>query len=58
MKSDLGLREKKCDCCGKTFFLTPDIWVYKKEFAINHKRPMKYFCSWGCLRKYEKAREK
>ena len=50
MEKILG-REHKCDCCGKGFILRPG-WSYKKGTADN----VKLFCSWSCLRKWEKAR--
>lgn len=50
MEKILG-REHKCDCCGKGFILRPG-WSYKKGTADN----VKLFCSWSCLRRWEKAR--
>lgn len=40
------LFEKKCACCGKTF-----VRISFNEYAW--KRGSKYFCSYGCMRKWE-----
>lgn len=45
------LNEKKCHECGKEIFVTPE-WVYKRG---EYSR-VKYFCSWGCLCKFDKKR--
>ena len=45
---------KKCTMCGKRFeVLWPEIWAYKRGLGTNTS----YFCSWECLRKYDKGRE-
>lgn len=45
--------DRKCPICGKIFgVLDADKWAYKDG------KPMKYFCSWTCLRKYQNAHEK
>lgn len=45
---------KTCTMCGKRFeVLWPEIWAYKRGLGTNTS----YFCSWGCLRKYDKERE-
>ena len=43
--------EHKCAECGKSFCAREE-WAYvrAKESTSSHK---KWFCSWGCLRKYE-----
>ena len=49
----LGRWPRKCKECGKKFFANDD-YVYK------HKRgphDAKWFCSWSCMRKYEKEQE-
>ena len=47
---------KKCPVCGKEFdVLWPDLWRYKRNGGTANY--WKYFCSWGCLRKYDKGRE-
>ena len=39
--------DRKCPICGKIFgVLDADKWAYKDG------KPMKYFCSWTCLRKW------
>ena len=46
---------KTCRICGKRFdVLYPDIWAYRR----GNTQQWKYFCSWGCLRKYDKEGEK
>ena len=47
---------KKCGCCGKEFIChDPKTWAFKK-YRINNRGASKliYFCTWGCLRKWEK----
>ena len=45
---------KVCQVCGKEFdVLWPELWRYKRGLGTNTS----YFCSWGCLRKYDKERE-
>ena len=53
----------KCRVCGKLFFCDcADLWVYKK--AYNRKKvggrghPITWFCSWKCMREYEKTARK
>lgn len=46
---------KKCPVCGKEF-LVPDVavWAYKlHETNSAGTVLLKYFCTWGCLRKWE-----
>ena len=44
------LEMKKCRSCGKKFaVLYPHLWRYKR--ARGSKTD--YFCSWGCLRRYD-----
>ena len=41
----------RCKTCKKeTDILCPELWVYKK--FIGHG--LAWFCSWGCLRAYER----
>lgn len=46
-----------CPICGKHFFVPiMGEWVYHKTpNAVS--RTSKYFCSWTCMRKYEKLEE-
>lgn len=45
--------DRKCPICGKVFgVLDADKWAYKDG------KPMKYFCSWTCLRKWQKEHTK
>lgn len=40
----------KCRICRKSFdVLYPELWVYR--------RGSKWFCSWGCMRKYDRREE-
>ena len=42
-----------CGCCGKTFSVFyPDLWRYKRGDKV-----LSYFCSWSCLRKFDKEQE-
>ena len=44
-----------CPTCGKTFYIIDlDYWAYAiwKNMGTGGKKIE--FCSWGCLRKYEK----
>ena len=52
------LEEKQCAICGKLFY-PPDktCWAYKREKEIRQRHLTLYFCSWGCLRKYERGIE-
>ena len=44
------LKENICPICGRRFIVQDvDSYVYKSK-----KPQRKVFCSWGCLRKYEK----
>ena len=50
------LGESKCSVCGRIFFYTSaDDWAYKR--MDNRHGKMKYFCSWTCLRIWEKKHE-
>lgn len=45
---------KKCRECGKMFdVLWPEIWRYRRGNGTNYT----YFCSWGCLRAYDRETE-
>ena len=46
--------EKICSCCGKAFTVS-DPTQWKLKMKINNKPAV--FCSWGCMRKAEKAKE-
>jgi len=47
-------RERKCPICGGVFILGGENWAYKR--VSGHKTM--YFCSYGCLGKFEKTRPK
>lgn len=50
MRIDVVLRETKCPICGKVFIPAPQ-HIYKGEKG-------RLVCSWGCVCKYEREREK
>ena len=42
-----------CPVCMREFCTPdPETWAYK-TWSMENKRVRTYFCSWGCLRKYE-----
>ena len=53
-EQDLVGRERKCPVCGKVFILVDDEWAYKRV----HGHKQMYFCSWGCMGKYDNTRPK
>ena len=53
---------KTCPQCGKTFnVLYVDEWAYRRDVAVPTRKTPKpkrlIFCSWGCLRAFDKERE-
>ena len=45
---------KTCPVCKKEFYvLDVGIWAYKKKNKKGHNR---YFCSWTCMRAWEKKK--
>ena len=59
--TSVGGAWRNCPWCGKLFF-AHDIhgWVYKayvynKQSGVTHK---KMFCSWGCMRAFEKEKNR
>ncbi len=45
----------KCEMCGKEIYgINRDTWAYKRGEAPGH---YKFFCTWSCLRKYDKMKE-
>ena len=47
--------ELVCPECGRKFYCyNMGEWAYKRETS-NHQR--KTFCSWGCMRKFDKRKE-
>ena len=56
MKTKVKLHndDRSCKVCGKIFtVLHPDRWAYKQTMGSGYN----YFCSWKCLRAYEKQQE-
>lgn len=51
MNVELEFHEKKCSKCGKGFIAGPE-WAYRHGKGYNAL----LFCSWGCLRAWEKSR--
>ena len=49
----------KCKCCGKSIYSDPELWAYKRmtKKRKNVKSTFIYFCSWTCMRSYEKKKE-
>ena len=47
----LRMNLRKCPVCGKEYWAGLE-WVYKR----GYEKSLKYFCSWGCLRKDEKEK--
>ena len=46
--TNISYQDRKCPMCGKEFFVRDaNDWVYKRN--------SQYFCSWHCLRNYEKG---
>lgn len=43
--------ERECSVCRKKFIMYPD-WAFKQSFKSREK----VFCSWSCMRKWEKNR--
>ncbi len=57
--SDYVTKTLKCPVCGK-MFIVPSLsaWVYRKsDYAISGTGKILYFCTWSCMRKWEKAYE-
>ena len=44
----------KCGECGKLKYKN-DTWIYKRK---GPKERLIYFCSYGCMRKWDKEHEK
>lgn len=42
---------RMCPVCGEEFY-AGDEWVYR-HWDTNRKKNRIYFCSWGCMRRYE-----
>lgn len=42
-----------CPICKKVFYTQTAEWGYK----VGSKKGKIYFCTWGCLREFEKMRE-
>ena len=54
---------RTCPVCGKEFVCPVyDDWVYKRDYTVGTGRHAKcnrhIFCSWKCLRSWEKQHEK
>lgn len=51
---------KKCKTCGREFnVLFEEDWVYKRTHAhMKDLGSRYYFCSWSCLRAYDREQEK
>lgn len=53
------LKGRKCVFCGKEFYARCDRseWAYKTRKKYNENGDYNFFCSWKCLRKFEKERK-
>ena len=50
----LGQWPRKCKVCRKEFYANIDLWKYQ---IIRGPRDRIWFCSWKCLRQFEKEQE-
>ena len=50
----LGKWPRKCRICKKEFYANDD-WAYKIR---RGPRDARWFCSWGCIKKYRREHEK
>lgn len=49
---------KSCVVCGKQFTVWVDgDWAYRKYQGTGKKQKRLYFCTWSCLRAWEKENE-
>lgn len=47
-----------CPVCGNDrFVLDCDTWVYQRWVKVGEKSARRYFCSWTCMRKYDKQHD-
>ena len=44
-------KERKCYVCGRHFIISNE-WAYRRTYGTRER----VFCSWGCMRKFDKAR--
>ena len=45
---------KKCSICGKNIYIIgTDEYTYKRR---KGNKATKYYCSWGCFRKFDKRK--
>ena len=51
--------ERYCHGCGKYIYITNgDDWVYTRYLEHSKGQPRKlWFCSWTCMRKFDRERE-
>ncbi len=50
MNKSMGLFERKCHTCKKTFEARPLYYVYKRGTPDHYI----WFCSYHCMREYDK----
>lgn len=50
--------ERNCEVCGKTIYI-PDTnqWTYKRDGTKRARKSIVYFCSYKCMRQYDKEKE-
>ena len=45
-----------CSTCGKAFYIPlADDWVYQRQSQKGKAYKRHWFCSWGCMRKWDAA---
>lgn len=47
----------RCSVCGKFIYIPNcELWAYKRMLHIPHHSAVRqWFCSWGCMRKWDAA---
>ena len=50
MNTRCSIKDRKCCICSKAFVMRDD-WVFKRTSGQRTK----YFCSWTCMRKWDKS---
>lgn len=53
-KTEVHYKKRACPICGKAFYTRGTSWGYKWRKVCRKKETVEYFCSWGCLREWER----
>lgn len=49
----------KCAICGKSVYVPcPDLWTYKRVFREGDNSYYKWFCSYHCVREYDREKDR